>query len=268
MQNYKRVVHGRGRDLLCILTCLLGGSLVIARLSHFLGKSCEVVLLEQHLRHHQASRQPSFVPTFRKRGDLATIMQEEGGFKVGVELGVQRGHFSDKILTKWTDVVRYILVDTWKHLEHYEDIANVDNSRQEQNYQATLKRLQKYKDKGVTIEVCRNFTTACVHNYADEEFDFIYVDARHDFKGVSLDLNEWWPKLRKGGLMAGHDYVEQSEVGEQDWTVNYDGTIDETGTVVKGAVDAFAKEHHLPISVSYREQNWNTWAVRKPWFKE
>ena len=32
--------------------------------------------------------------------------------------------------------------------------------------------------------------------------------------------------------MAGHDYVTQDEVlYNQDWTVNYDGTKDETGTV-------------------------------------
>lgn len=48
------------------------------------------------------------------------------------------------------------------------------------------------------------------------------------------DIVNWWPKLRKGGIIAGHDYVTQDEVGrDQDWTVNYDGTKDETRTVVK-----------------------------------
>lgn len=64
--------------------------------------------------------------------------------------------------------------------------------------------------------------------------------------------------------MTGHDYVTQDDVlYDQDWTKNYDGTIDETRTVVKGAVDKFANSVCRQITVSYRENNWNTWAIRK-----
>eukprot|EP00758_Cryptobia_borreli_P017336 Tbor_TRINITY_DN6182_c4_g1::TRINITY_DN6182_c4_g1_i11::g.22020::m.22020 len=77
-------------------------------------------------------------------------------------------------------------------------------------------------------------------------FDYIYVDARHDYKGVLDDISQWWPKLKKGGIMAGHDYVIHSEVQmlglrmnfSQDWRVNYDGTIN-NGRIVRGAVDDF-----------------------------
>jgi len=208
---------------------------------------------------------PPFVPPFRKRSDLAKILQEEGGFYVGVELGVQRGHFADKMLLNWPDATRYVLVDAWRELESYEDVANVDNQKQQENYEATMKRMQKHKDRGVSVDVCRDITTRCVQDFQNGEFDFIYVDARHDRKGVYLDMTQWWPKLRKGGIMCGHDYVIQSEVGAQNWTVNFDGTVDHTGLVVKGAVDDFARQHRLPITVSYREHNWNTWCLRTPW---
>ena len=53
--------------------------------------------------------------------------------------------------------------------------------------------------------------------------------------------------------------------GAQDWTVNLDGTVDHTATVVKGAVDQFARERVPPrqVQVGYREYAWNTWAIRK-----
>eukprot|EP00658_Telonema_sp_P-2_P083067 TRINITY_DN8902_c0_g1_i8.p1 TRINITY_DN8902_c0_g1~~TRINITY_DN8902_c0_g1_i8.p1 ORF type:complete len:152 (+),score=56.15 TRINITY_DN8902_c0_g1_i8:46-456(+) len=76
-----------------------------------------------------------------------------------------------------------------------------------------------------------------------DSFDFIYVDARHDFKGVLVDIDEWWPKLKKGGVFSGHDFLEQRDlvppIPPQDWTKNYDGTVDTTRTVVKGAVELF-----------------------------
>ena len=33
------------------------------------------------------------------------------------------------------------------------------------------------------------------------------MDARHDFKGVAADLEAYWPKLKTGGIFAGHDYI-------------------------------------------------------------
>ena len=36
--------------------------------------------------------------------------------------------------------------------------------------------------------------------------DFLYVDADHSYKGVSDDLDAWYPHVRKGGLIVGDDY--------------------------------------------------------------
>lgn len=51
----------------------------------------------------------------------------------------------------------------------------------------------------------------------------------------------------------------------QDWTTNFDGTKDLTGRVVKGAVDDYFASRRCPrqVVVAYREEAWNTWAVRK-----
>lgn len=200
------------------------------------------------------------VPTFKERDDLGTILQSEG-FTRGLELGVQHGIYAHTILSKWHNCTEYHLVDLWAVQENYEDVANVNQAQQDKNYESTLGRLKAYKDK---LHVCRNYTSTCVHNLEDGYFDFIYVDARHDFKGVWEDLQHYWPKLRTGGILAGHDYIAQEDVKHnQDWTKNYDGTIDETGTVVKGAVDKFAASVCRQITLSYRESNWNTWAMRK-----
>lgn len=200
------------------------------------------------------------VPTFRHREDLGDILQKEN-MTVGAELGVQKGIFTVQMLKRWPSCKEYHLVDLWAQQENYVDIANVGAGIQEERYNETLRNTNNWKDK---IHVCRNYTSECVKEMPDSYFDFIYVDARHDFKGVYEDMVDWWPKLRKGGIFAGHDYVTQDEVGKgQDWTVNYDGTKDETRTVVKGAVDLFAAKVCRQVTVAYRERMWNTWAMRK-----
>ena len=40
----------------------------------------------------------------------------------------------------------------------------------------------------------------------DGSLDFVYIDANHDFPGITNDLHTWKKKVRVGGIIAGHDY--------------------------------------------------------------
>jgi predicted O-methyltransferase YrrM len=44
--------------------------------------------------------------------------------------------------------------------------------------------------------------------FPDGSVDFVFIDAAHDYHNVRTDLQTWWPKVRPGGLLAGHDYTE------------------------------------------------------------
>jgi predicted O-methyltransferase YrrM len=74
----------------------------------------------------------------------------------------------------------------------------------------------------ITAHRCES--VAAAEAFEDRSLDFIFLDARHTFDAVCQDLSAWWPKLRPGGLLAGHDYA---------WSG------------VRAAVDAFASEHGL-----------------------
>lgn len=206
------------------------------------------------------------IPTFKSRNQLGFILEAEG-FKTGIELGVQRGLYSNTILSHWKSAELYVLVDLWAKQENYNDLSNADNKTHSGLMNEALKVLEKYKDRGTVIEVCKDFTTKCAERYSKSLFDFVYVDARHDYMGVQQDLEYWWPLVRPGGIFAGHDYVTNNDGPQQtrqNWSINFDGTVDPLGRAVKGAVDEFMNEKNIQISVSYRERAFNTWAVRKP----
>ena len=102
----------------------------------------------------------------------------------------------------------------------------------------------------------------------DESLDFVYIDARHDRASVEEDMRLWWPKIRKHGILAGHDYVNADfahKITDQHWDVGPDGEIESEGLAVKGAVDDFAREFCRQVSVTYDEEVawfW-TWLIRK-----
>jgi hypothetical protein len=45
--------------------------------------------------------------------------------------------------------------------------------------------------------------------YADGELDAVFLDADHALESVRNDIRAWWPKVRVGGVLAGHDYTPE-----------------------------------------------------------
>ena len=41
--------------------------------------------------------------------------------------------------------------------------------------------------------------------YNDESIDFMFIDASHEYEDIKEDLTIWYPKIKKGGMFAGHD---------------------------------------------------------------
>jgi len=40
----------------------------------------------------------------------------------------------------------------------------------------------------------------------DISLDFVFIDAMHTYEAVKEDIRAWFPKIRSGGIVAGHDY--------------------------------------------------------------
>ncbi|PSC67295.1 O-methyltransferase [Micractinium conductrix] len=197
------------------------------------------------------------------RDGLGYLLEAEG-LKAGAELGVQRGQFARLTLDRWPSCTQYILVDVWKQQENYVEGANVDNNQQEEIYQAAIAAVEPHKAK---VKVMRMFTNEAALQVAIESLDYVYVDARHDYCGCLEDMEMWWPKLKPGAIMAGHDYLnvaEQKEVTpDEDWGICMDGSRNEGA--VKGAVANFAQRYGLTVAVTYAEGHpFRTWLLRKP----
>jgi len=61
-----------------------------------------------------------------------------------------------------------------------------------------------YKNR---YKIHRGYSVNVSKSFDDYSLDFVYIDARHDYDGVLEDCEAWFPKLRVGGLLAGHDFV-------------------------------------------------------------
>lgn len=77
---------------------------------------------------------------------------------------------------------------------------------------------------------------------SDGRLDFVFIDANHEYEAVKADIEAWLPKVRKGGILCGHDYSDGPLPGG-------DGKLWFPG--VKQAVDeAFGDRVNKPVSGS------------------
>jgi len=102
--------------------------------------------------------------------------------------------------------------------------VQVEDSVQETRFDETKRNLERYSN---ITQFLRMYTTEAAKLVPDNSLDYIYVDARHDYCGVREDPRTWWPKLRMGGIFAGHDYLSGSEAQElgQSWRHCMDGEL-------------------------------------------
>lgn len=111
-----------------------------------------------------------------------------------MELGVRRGDFSEELLS-----LRY-----FGHLTSIDAWQDAGRRHYVEEYGITIEKLRPYRTNNTVI---RMFFEEAVKYFADECFDFIYVDGyAHTGSNHGRDYAKWWPKLKKGGLFAGHDY--------------------------------------------------------------
>src|ERR1700741_1198662 len=70
--------------------------------------------------------------------------------------------------------------------------------------------IENMNDVGLmdVIELNEGCSWEFADRFSDESVDFIWLDADHHYESVIKEINAWWPKLKNGGIMAGHDYSD------------------------------------------------------------
>lgn len=124
--------------------------------------------------------------------------------EVGSWKGKSTAFMATEILNSKRDIMFYA-VDTWRgSIEHYDKTNSA--------YEPLLLNDELYGDfiKNTfsvhkAIFPIRMESERAAKLFADESIDFVMIDAAHDYDNVLLDIKSWYPKLRKGGTIAGDD---------------------------------------------------------------
>ena len=140
------------------------------------------------------------------RDDLAKRFAE-WGFTLGVEVGTQAGKYA-KILCENNKNLKLITFDAFELVYGDNYTRRIGSRKQRGLYATAAKRLSKYN-----CEVFKKTSIEALQDFKYESIDFVYIDGSHEFDYVVTDIAMWGQKVKKGGIISGHDYFEASFPG-------------------------------------------------------
>jgi len=173
-------------------------------------------------------------PHLPRRDDIVTLARPGG---IGVELGVCEGVFSEALLKR--GVLSYL---------YSIDMYAGDRGHDIGQFTRAITRLMPFRERNCVLKL--RFDEA-LPLFPDGFFDFIYIDGyAHTGEEDGQTFVDWYPKLKPGGIFAGHDY-------HADWPRVID------------RVDWFVKEMNLDLHVMENldvtgHPTYPNWFVFKP----
>jgi len=134
----------------------------------------------------------------KSRAELYTLLPAN---PVIASLGVAEGLFDRDMLKYWKAGKLYS-VDLWGKIPGQSGDGGFENDWHEMNYQNALGLFKEFGSKSVVL---RGISWEMAVHVPDESLDLLYIDCCHEYGCVKNDLAAWFPKVKKGGVIAGHD---------------------------------------------------------------
>jgi len=150
--------------------------------------------------------------------------------EVGSFLGKSACFMAIELIGRNKTDVEFYCVDNWNGVPNVYDPT--EQYKGDVLYKQFTENIKPVKDY---IKVLSMSSIEASKQFDDNYLDFVFIDAGHEYEEVKSDIDAWYPKLKKSGIIAGHDYT------------------DEFPGVIK-AVNEFCKKHNL--SKKILETSW------------
>ena len=145
------------------------------------------------------------VSPLSSRNQFGNFLNERGLVEKGVEVGTHRGEYASTLLKHWKGTL--YCIDPWRFLPEYENQSKFlegSNGNRQLDYLAAKTSLAPYGPKAV---IRKKTSREGANDFREGSVDFVYLDGNHERPYIDEDISLWYPKVKSGGILAGHDVV-------------------------------------------------------------
>lgn len=139
----------------------------------------------------------------RDRYEIWRSIISENAARSVLEVGVWEGDFSSRMLSNCPSIARYYMLDAWRPLANWNKPLNLPASEMEAAHKRALAAVSFAAER---VTVLRGTTEEVIERIPDNSLDLAYVDGDHTARGIMIDLQMVWPKVRPGGILGGDDF--------------------------------------------------------------
>lgn len=133
--------------------------------------------------------------------DLPYILENLGDSLKGIEIGVCRAENIYYCLEFCSKIQEITCIDPYLEYQDWNQFISKDIV--DKFYNIAILNLKKFKDKIIFI---KDKSSNVYNTLIDNKYDYIFIDGEHTYEAVSEDLNNFYSKVKTGGIIAGHDY--------------------------------------------------------------
>ncbi len=155
----------------------------------------------QNAQSVKGQKHPVEIPDVNR--ESLPVLFDQLGLKRGAEIGVEKGMYS-KVLLEKNPGSTLFCVDPWLAYPGYRE--HVSQEKLDGFLEETKAYLQ-----GLDFVIVRKLSVDAAREFPDESLDYVYIDGNHEFSHVVADICAWYPKVKKGGIVSGHDYISRRD---------------------------------------------------------
>jgi len=183
---------------------------------------------------------PISIPNHNRFNDLPALFKELG-FDVGAEIGVSKGRYSKWLCTKHRKLKLYC-IDPWIAYDDYmERHGEKGQTMLNEEYEMAKQKLAPFR-----CELIRKTSMDAVKDFEDGSLDFVFIDGNHSFEYVIEDIVQWSKKVKKGGIISGHDLWNSIEMDDSQLWIKHPTPYEKIKLCqVKDAVMAWTKTNQI-----------------------
>lgn len=138
------------------------------------------------------------------RYELANLCNFHGLNGWAVEIGTDRGYFASEFLKRWHGHSLYCVDPYEDNMVGYDDDIRWPR---EPDMLMAIQVLAPYTPRARMVRLTSEKAVSALRHFLPH---FVYIDGNHDYQYVKQDIELWWPRLRNGGIIAGHDFCEHT----------------------------------------------------------